>query len=175
MNKTHTSSFWQDYEAGTSYRVNSSYRSPHMTLCCMALSCHFKIYTCWTAVPQLIHELCPAGVLEGWGLGFQKVGLNLAMPLSPSSYLFQMFPLERVELHLPAALGFPDEVIACGLVALVLFFFFCFYLFRVFFSGYCSAALHTAQWQAASLCKLGRACKWGCDSEWSSRLAFPNH
>lgn len=55
-----------------------------------------------------------------------------------------MFPLERVQLHLPAALGFPDEVIACSLNSVALFV--ClvfFYLFCVFFSGYYSAALHT--------------------------------
>lgn len=53
-------------------------------------------------------------------LVFQKVIFNLAMPLSPSSYLFQMFPLERIELQLPAALRIPDWLTACSLNRVVL-------------------------------------------------------
>lgn len=71
----------------------------------------------------------------------------MAMPLSPCSYLFQMFPLERVELHLPAALGFPDEVIACGLnsVVLVLFFVCLFFLTSSVFSSLATILLLSTQ------------------------------
>lgn len=44
---------------------------------------------------------------------FQKVTFNPAMSLSPSSYLFLLFPLEHIELQLPTAVGLADWLISC--------------------------------------------------------------
>lgn len=153
-----------------------------MTLYNMALSRHLKIYTCWTAVPGLILELWPAGFLEASLLVFQKVIFNLAMPLSPSSYLFQMFPLERIELQLPAALGIPDWLTACSLNRVVLDLLFFGGFFNLILLDFTSSvfllwlifswSIHPMLWQPASHNKPWHACG---KSEWSTRLAFPNH